>query len=282
DFEDRMHVNAADVTRVLGQEVSAAAMSQGLTAYGLGVTAQDGCLEIALPPYRRDYMHSVDAVEDYLISVGYNSFEPIMPSEFTVGNLCPIEQLSDHVRDLITGLGFVEIMTNVLTARPDCTTRLGLPDEPVVAIGNVMSELYAVLRNSLVPSMLRMESISSRATYPHRVFELGEVQVPDPSAAEKSRTEVRLAAFLGHAGASFSEAHSYLDALFFYLDREYELAPVERGTFIAGRAGEIRVNGRSVGYIGEVDPAVLEQWSITVPCALFELTLDNLLYEIKQ
>lgn len=181
------------------------------------------------------------------------------------------------MRKLVVGLGFVEIMTNILTAKEDCTVRVGLPEARVVEIENVMSELYAVLRNSLVPSLLRMEGISSRATYPHRVFELGEVQVYDETAALKSRTEVRLGAIVAHSAASFSEAHSYLDALFYYLDRDYELAPVTHGTFIPGRAGEIRVDAKPAGFIGEVHPAVLEQWGIEVPCALFELTLDVLL-----
>jgi phenylalanyl-tRNA synthetase beta chain len=226
---------------------------------------------VGLPPYRRDYMHPVDAIEDYLISAGYNTFPPVMPADYTVGEQAPIEQLSGTVRDLMIGQGFVEIMTNVLTAKADWTARVGLPDEPVVEIDNVMSELYAVLRNSLVPSLLRMESVSARATYPHRAFELGEVQVYDEGAELKSRTEVRLGALVAHSTASFSEAHSVLDALLFYLDREYELAP------ITGRAGEVRVSGRAVGVIGEVHPEVLERWGIQMPCVLFELSLDALI-----
>jgi phenylalanyl-tRNA synthetase beta chain len=277
DFRDSVRVAITDVARVLGQDVEMPELGRCLAAYGLGVMVQDGAIEVMLPPFRRDYMHPVDAIEDYLISAGYNSFAPVMPSDYTVGELSAIEQLAGQVRKLVVGLGFVEIMTNILTAREDCTTRVGLPDAPLVAISNVMSELYSVLRNSLVPSLLRMEGISSRATYPHRVFELGEVQVYDETADLKSRTEVRLGAIIAHASASFSEAHSYLDALFYYLDREYELAPVAHGTFIPGRAGEIRVGGRPAGFIGEVHPAVLEQWGIQVPCALFELTLDTLL-----
>jgi phenylalanyl-tRNA synthetase beta chain len=277
DFGDSTLVTSAEMARVLGQEVPLGEVATKLTAYGVGVTREADGLRVTLPPYRRDYMHPVDAIEDYLISAGYNSFELEMPSDYTVGELTAIEQFAAHVRGIVVGLGFVEIMTNVLTAKADCTERVGLPDERVVEIANVMSELYAVLRNTLVPSLLRMEGISSRATYPHRVFELGEVQVYDETADLKSRTEVRLAALIAHSTASFSEAHSYLDGLFYYLDRAYELAPVARGTFIPGRAGEILVGGKSVGFIGEVHPEVLEKWGITMPCALFEITLDALL-----
>ncbi|MBI3947641.1 MAG: phenylalanine--tRNA ligase subunit beta [Armatimonadetes bacterium] len=276
DFQDTVAVEAADVAAMLGQEVPVEALRRGLAAYGLGVEARDGRLVVRLPPYRRDYMHPVDAIEDYAISAGYNTFEPEMPAEYTVGEQSAIEGLADQVRDLMVGQGFAEIMTNVLTAKPDSTTRVGLPEGRVVEIDNVMSELYAVLRNSLVPSLLRMESISSRATYPHRVFELGEVQVYDEGADLKSRTEVRLGALIAHSAASFSEAHSCLDGLLYYLDRKYELAPVAHGTFIPGRAGEIRIGGRPAGFIGEAHPAVLEEWGIAMPCALFEVVVDVL------
>ncbi len=276
DFGDTVAVQAADITRVIGQEITTAAARQAFLSYGVGAEERDGALVASLPPYRRDYMHPVDAIEDILISQGYNAFQPEMPADYTVGESTAIAQFSDHVRDLVVGLGFTEIMTNVLTAKADCTERIGLPEARVVEIGNVMTELYAVLRSSLVPSLLRMEGISSRAAYPHRVFELGEVQVYDESADLKSRTEVRLAAILAHAGANFSELHSYLDALFFYLEREYELVPVGHGTYLPGRAGEIRVKGQSVGLIGEVHPAVLEKWGIAMPCAVLEITLDAL------
>lgn len=277
DFHDSVVVRPADVARVIGQDIPFDQVERWLRAYGVGAQQDAGGMRVTLPAYRRDYMHEVDAIEDALISAGYNSFEAVMPAEYTVGEETRISQFADHVRDLVVGLGFVEIMTNVLTSKPDCTERVGLPDAPLVEIANVMSELYAVLRNSLVPSLLRMEAMSSRATYPHRVFELGEVQVFDESAALKSRTEVRLAAIIAHADASFSEMHSSLDALFYYLGKEYTLAPVPHGTFIHGRAGDVQVAGKSVGFIGEVHPEVLEKWGIAMPCALFEITLDRLL-----
>jgi len=281
DFGDSVQVQAADIARVIGQDVDLAEVKRLLVAYGLGAAERDGGLAVSLPPYRRDYMHPVDAIEDYLISAGYDAFEPVMPSDYTVGEASAIAQFSDHVRDLVVGLGFTEIMANILTGREDCTGRVGLPDARVVEIDNVMSELYGVLRNSLVPSLLRMEGISSHATYPHRAFELGEVQVYDEGADLKSRTEVRLAALMAHSSASFSEAHSYLDALFFYLDREYELAPVAHGTSIPGRAGEIRVGGKPAGFIGEVHPEVLEKWGIEMPCALFEVVLDAFMAQVR-
>lgn len=85
DFGDSVRVASPDIARVLGQDVDLLEFEQRLTAYGLGVQRVDGAVEVRLPPFRRDYMHPVDAIEDYLISAGYNTFEPVMPSDYTVG-----------------------------------------------------------------------------------------------------------------------------------------------------------------------------------------------------
>jgi phenylalanyl-tRNA synthetase beta chain len=85
-----------------------------------------------------------------------------------------------------------------------------------------------------------------------------------------------LGALIAHAGANFSEIHSCLDLLLFYLDAPYTLEPVAHPSFLEGRAGRILLGNRAVGVIGELHPDVLEQWQIGMPCVVFELEVDGL------
>ena len=57
-----------------------------------------------------------------------------------------------------------------------------LKGEKLVEVDNVMSLAYSVLRNRVIPSLLNVETASSKAFYPHRIFEVGEVAVFDASA----------------------------------------------------------------------------------------------------
>src|SRR5437867_3290524 len=154
-----------------------------------------------------------------------------MPSTVTVGGLSRIEQLSDKVRELLVGFGFQEIVSNILGSRGDLILRMRLPDghpeARCVEIENVMSQSYECLRQWVLPSLLRVETTSSRSFYPHFLFELGEVVVPDPQAETGTRTDVRLGALLAHANANFSEAHSFLDLLCLYLGWAYMLTPAD-------------------------------------------------------
>jgi len=135
---------------------------------------------------------------------------------------------------------------------------------------------FSCLRQWMLPSLLRVETASSRAFYPHRLFEAADVAIPAPTHEMGSRTETVLGAMVAHAAANFSEIHSCLDVLFYHLGKEYSLEPVQHPSFLEGRAGQIIVAGKSIGVIGEVHPEVLELWQIAVPAAAFDVNLSQL------
>ncbi len=263
-------------SRALGEDVSLAELKQRLQSYGHRVKTGKGALTITYPPYRDDIMHAMDVVEDYAISRGYDSFEPVMPQQSTVGGLSRIEFLSDTVRDHMVGAGFQEFISNILCSREELEDAL-LPGEKLVEVDNVMSLAYSVLRNRVLPSLLNVEAASSKAFYPHRTFEVGEVAVFDPRQNMGSRTDLDLGALIAHPSANFSEMHSSLDVLLYYLGVEYRLEPAEHPLFLPGRCGRIMVSGGPLGHIGELRPEVLERRQISMPCAAFEVTLNGLM-----
>lgn len=269
-------VGAEAFRRRLGEAVPAGEIAKVLRRYGYQVTAKGKGIVVQAPAYRDDLMHAVDVIEDFAICRGYESFAPELPSEFTVGRLSDIERFSDRARGLLIGMGYQEIISNILTAREDQLDRLGRTDgESIVEVENVMSQTYAVLRDGLLGSLLRVESASSKSFYPHRIFEAGEVA--RRVAGSEPVTSLQVGALLAHSEASFSEIHSTLDLLMNYLEIPYDLEPVNRPTFIDGRCGAIRVGHRRIGVIGEIHPQVLENWQAVMPAAAFELDLTVLL-----
>ena len=279
DFSQARPIPVKTIEAALGQSFGATSIARALTAYGYRVKPSRETVIVKLPPYRNDLMHAVDVVEDVAISRGYGQFTPIMPSQFTVGGLSRVEQVSDRIRDLMIGLGFQEIISNILASRQDLCDRMrlgGTSWSRLVEVDNAMSQSYSCLRQWIAPSLLRVESASTRVFYPHRVFEVGEIAVPDPADAQGARTVTALGGLIAHAGANFSEIHSCLDLLLFYLDYPYTLEPVAHPSFLEGRAGRVLSGGRPVGLIGELHPEVLELWQVGMPCVIFELEVDPL------
>jgi len=268
------------IEQALGQKLGAQAVKEALQVYGYEVTGGDGSVRAKLPPYRQDLMHAMDVVEDVAISRGYVEFSPVMPAQFTVGGLSKIEQTSDRARNFMVGMGFQEIISNILGAPEqyrDWMRLAGTPWGETVEVDNVMSLSFSCLRQWMLPSLLRVEAASSRAFYPHRLFESGEVAIPDPNHDLGSRTETVLGAMIAHAAAHFSEIHSCLDVLFYHFGKDYRLEPVAHPSFLEGRAGKITAGGETLGVIGEVHPEVLERWQIGVPVVAFDVNLSRLL-----
>ena len=268
------------VEQALGQELGVHTVARALETYGYEVSAGKGSVKAKLPPYRQDLMHMMDVVEDVAMSLGYAEFTPVMPAQFTVGGLSDIEHMSDRARELMVGLGFQGIISNILGSPDSYSGRMRLEATEwgrMVEVDNVMSLSFSCLRQWILPSLLRVEAASSRAFYPHRLFEAGDVAIPDAAKELGSRTETILGAVIAHAAAHFSEIHSCLDVLCYYLGKEYSLETVQHPSFLEGRAGRIIVAGRPVGVIGELHPEVLERWQIAVPVVAFDLNLSQLL-----
>jgi phenylalanyl-tRNA synthetase beta chain len=278
---DPVKITRNHIGTALGTDLSVKDIRTSLTSYGYTVAGTTDAITATPPSYRGDLMHPVDIIEDVAISRGYGNFVPIMPSAFTVGSLARIEQLSDKIRELMVGFGFQEIVSNILGSRDDLVRKMRLsPEEPggrTVTIENMMSQSVEVLRQWILPSLLRVETASSRSFYPHFLFEVGEVAIPDAQTETGSRTEVRLGALLAHADATFSESHSFLELLAFYLKKSYRLIPSSHSSFLEGRVAEVVFEGGATGLIGEIHPEVLDRWQITMPCSAFEIVLDRLL-----
>jgi phenylalanyl-tRNA synthetase beta chain len=275
DTSSKIRISLGQFSRALGEEVSMADLRKRLAAYGHLVQGAKGMVTVSYPPYRDDILHPMDVVEDYAISRGYDSFDPVMPRQSTVGGLAPIELLSDSVRGHLVGAGFQEIVSNILCSSEELQDAL-LPDERLAEVDNVMSLAYSVLRHRVLPSLLNVEAASAKAFYPHRIFEAGEVAVLDPAHIMGTRTDLNAAALISHASANFSEMHSTLDVLLYYLGVEYRLEPAEHPLFLTGRCGRVVAGGTALGFIGELRPETLELRQITMPCAAFEINLNVL------
>jgi phenylalanyl-tRNA synthetase beta chain len=213
-------------------------------------------------------------IEEIMIGSGMESFEPIMPRDFTVGRISEAEWYARSVRETMIGLGYQEMIYGYLGSRRDFVERMLIDGRDVIEIANPMTESFDIVRNSIIPNLLASEAVSAHAAYPHRVFEVGKVVVRDAKENYGSQTHNTLAFLVADRETGFNDVDAHLLALFYYLSLEPELSALEDPRFIPGRAAEIRVKGRKVGIMGEVHPQVLENWGIQMPCAAVELSLD--------
>ncbi|MDP7035298.1 MAG: phenylalanine--tRNA ligase subunit beta [Planctomycetota bacterium] len=270
-----IQVTSAEAEKLLGVPVSAEEMVEDLERMGCVASLDGQVISVSTPAFRDDYLHAVDAIEDCLIARGLDRLPHRMPRSFTAGKASRESIQADGVRDLLIGFGFEEIITNILTNPNRLIEAMNCTEGSIVQIANAYSETYSAVRNQLLPFLLHTERESATALYPHRIFEVGEVAVPDSREDHGSRTEQRVAAMIAHSEATFSEIHAFLDQLVYYLGMEYSLDVVEHPSYLSGRVGAIRVDEEIIGHVGELHPQVLSNWDIRQPTAAFEFTLPE-------
>ncbi len=276
-FQKKARLDIRYANKLIGEDISAEKAKELVEKMGNTVEIDGRSLVLSPPPYRNDFMHPVDIVEEIVISRGMDTFDPILPEEFTAGRLSPIEELNRAVRDIMIGLGYQEMIYNYLGSRKDFVEKMNLNGDDIIEIANPMTENFEVVRNSILPNLLNSESVSGNALYPHKIFELGKIVVKDNTENYGTKTKNYLSLLIADREAGFNEINSHLSALFFYLSREYTLKETTHPSFIEGRCATVMVGGRKIGIVGEIHPSVLENWGIEMPCAATEIDLDYLL-----
>jgi len=234
-------------------------------------------LGLRAPFYRTDLMHDVDLIEDVAIMYGYSNFAPQPVRVPTIGSLSPLTEFADKIRKLMLGFGAQEVQTFTLVHKDILTKNVNLPaTRKLVKIENKISENYEYLRDKIWPTLIDLLSKNTNREYPQRVFEVGDVVVPNARAETCSDTRKHLAFALAGSEADFTYAKQVLCSLLASVGKECKVRETEHDSFIPGRVGEIFVDGKSVGLVGELHPAVLKNLGVEMPICLFEICLNRL------
>ena len=276
-FQAPASVDSGRVSKLLGDSIGPEAVVAALGRMAVRAEAHGQHVRAFPPEYRNDFLHAADLVEDVMIGRGMASFKPERPKDFTIGRLHPIERYSREAKNLLVGMGYQEMIYNYLGSKRDYIDRMNVRGDDALFISNPMTENFAVVRPSILPSLLASESVSSKAAYPHRIFESGKVAFKDPAENYGSRTRQRVGMLSCHAAADYNEMAGAVAAFLFYLGFDYAVEDAEDPRFMAGRQARVMVRGEEVGVFGEINPFVLENWGITMPCAACELDLESLM-----
>jgi len=276
-FQKPIKISISYINRLLGSSFSMSEVIFTLQKMDVASTIVDkDVLEVLSPPYRNDYLHPVDVVEDVMISVGLSSFEVERPKDFTIGRLLPSTIIGRKIKKLLVGMGYEELIFNYLGSGEDFITKMGMSGENVIEISNPISENYQFVRPSILPSLLYSESSSQTSGYPHKIFEIGKVAVIDDASSYGTKTLNHLSFLTAEKDANYNKIASEVAALFYYLDVDYKVLEEEDARFIQGRVASINIKGKKIGVFGELSPELLARWEISMPSVALELSIDSL------
>ena len=281
-FQETTSTTIKAVNKLLGSDFTEKEAVDLLAKLDVTAELKDGKIVVTPPPYRNDFLHEVDIIEDIMMGKELINFKPEKPSDFTIGRLSKLTTFSRKAKTLMVGLGYQEMIFNYLGSKRDYIDRMNIDGSKVIEISNPMTENYQFVRPSIIASLLGAESSSGNAVYPHKIFEIGKVAYLDEAENTGTKTRQSLGFVTAVSDANFNTAASEVATILHFLDHEYLVSESDDPRFIPGRQANILMktsDGKTkiVGIFGEVHPAVLENWAIAVPCFAGEIDLEDLL-----
>ncbi len=213
-FQEEVEFNVENINRLLGSNLTLERICLSLKKMGVNSYSKDFKNYIVPPFYRNDFLHEVDVIEDVMIGEGLSSFNPELPKAFAVGRLSPLEEFSRNVRNLMVGMGFQEMIYNYMGSKKDFIDRMNINDQNFLKVSNPMTENYEYIRASIIPNLLKSESVSSNFPYPHKIFEIGKVALKNLDTTEGTSTFTNLAFLMSGKEISFNEINSIVATLF--------------------------------------------------------------------
>jgi phenylalanyl-tRNA synthetase beta chain len=226
---------------------------------------------VLIPAYRTDILHEIDIAEEIAIAYGYENFEEEIPNVSTIAKEDEFEKFKNKIANILTGFGLIETNTYNLTSEKVQNKNMKA-ELKLVKIANALNEDYNVLRAWMIPSSLEVLKNNRQYEYPQKIFEIGTVFTPE----EKSRVSV----LISHKEANYTEARQILESLLDQLGIKYTIKETEHDSFIDGRVARVYTKDKGIAYIGEINPEVLNNFELEMPCVGFELNLSDLYKEL--
>ena len=221
--------------------------------------------KVLVPSYRADILHQIDLVEDIAIAYGYENFVEEIPNVSTVAKESEKGKLNRKISEILMGLGLLECSSVSLSNKESLNRKMSI-NRDLVKVESPVNTDYDTLRNWILPSLMKILSENKRYEYPQNIFEIGKIF---KGVEDKDSLGIVVT-------GNFTELKQILDTLFRSLNLECTIEEVEHGSFISGRCGNIIINEKKVGVIGELSPGVLENWGLEMAFSGLELDIEEL------
>jgi phenylalanyl-tRNA synthetase beta chain len=263
------------VNRIVGLKLKAPDILKCLKKSRLDGKVVSGQIMCTIPRYRTDILDRTDLVEEVVVGYGIYNLRTTMPSSGLSGKRNYLSNCLDIVREVMTGLGILEVVNFNLVSRKIHYQFMGMPEhDNILTAEQTKSIEHEILRESLIPSLIQSLSHNIHEEYPQKLFEIGKVFQYGDSIQEYWNLGVVVA----HSKASYSEAKSIVQT---FLKTSFGKNIVTTSNIktilVQGRSSDIIVDGLTVGYIGEIKPTIGDNFKLRVPVVAAELNLSQII-----
>ena len=292
-----LRLTTAEFKRTMGVEYTLEQIETSLTALGFTCQADKAAAWVIVraPYWRSDINIPVDVIEEVARIQGYEQIPTtLLAQAIPMQKPAPVTALKRRVRNMMAGYGFQELVSFSLT-NMDVLVKLSpeskKPEPLPVHIANPASSEQEYLRPNLRAGLLAALTLNKAFIEEGlRLFELGKVYL-NRNENLPEEPDMLCAVICGPRAAQWWQGAS--EPVDFF-DAKGVVEGLLKQTGIAAKfeksddtslhplnQAAITAEGKQIGVVGEVHPAVKEHFELTPPVFMFEINIPALLPLMK-
>ncbi|MEK7919426.1 phenylalanine--tRNA ligase subunit beta [Burkholderia contaminans] len=286
----KMRVSRAN--RIIGVQIGADEIASIFTRLGLPFEREDDAFLVTPPSHRFDIEIEEDLIEEVARIYGFEKIParpPVATSEMRATN--ETRRSIHDIRHALAARDYAETV-NFSFVDAEWEQDFAGNDHPIRLLNPIASQL-SVMRTTLFGSLISVlrHNLNRRADRV-RVFEAGRVFLTDTAAKAGELTvegyvQPKRVGALAYGPALDEQWGTATRAVDFFDvkgDLEALLAPAtarfvkaEHPALHPGRSARIEVDGRAVGWIGELHPRLMQKYELPHAPVMFEVDADALI-----
>ena len=265
------------INALLGTDIAEEEMRRILLH--LGFTLEGDIIHV--PSWRGDVEHYSDIAEEVARFYGYNEIPTCFAGgNTTSGGFTPVQQCERQIGQTCRSLGMDEIITYSFIS-PSYYDKIRMPaDSPLrdsLRILNPLGEDTSIMRTTVLPSML--EILSRNYNYRNRsaaLYEIGKIYLKRDDGMADEPKIVSIGAY--GPDMNFFRLKGWVEALLEDLKvgkLRFE-AEKENPSYHPGRCAKVYVGETCVGVLGQIHPAVAENYGVDAELYCAELSFETM------
>ncbi len=265
---DRLH-------RILGLIVEPARVERILDGLGLAPAAQgNGAFAVRVPSFRADLALEEDLIEEIARVHGYDKI-PVSPRiGMTVAREGKVDFVRREVRNALTGCGCAEVLTTSFAEPAEVDDFPFWSEGPALAALNPQGGIEKHLRRSLTPPMLHIARLNEGSPDGGAWFEIARAYVAAAPGGDPGERSVL--AIADRDGFLSVKGTWEVTLRRLGLAGRWGVQAADLPGLLPGRSARLLLDGTPVGVLGEVDPRMMEKYSLRHSVAVLEADFDRL------
>lgn len=282
-LRDPIQLRFNRVNQLLGVHIPPATCAEILKSLGLDCLQQSDTSALFRPPgWRLDLTRECDLIEEVARIHGYEHIPTDAPLPVVATARTSRERVLDSIRSHLTACGLYEALT--LSFVSESQRQLFQPAGEIspVAVSHSSRSHENQLRQSLIPSLLQCRRQNERhGTLNAELFEIARVYLTAGTGQPENIAEPLTVGMV--TGRPFASVLGMVESLVASLAPAATVSstPSARPEFHHGRGAELQINGKLLGWIGELSREVLNTSELHDQVCIAELRVP-LLEELFQ